>query len=209
MMRPDRVELVSLLVLISLMSTQLIVIPAPGFVLLALLCKYKDHKYAFLLLSLIGVIKEVIGFVALITLFLYGSRSRAVLGGVLMAGTYALVWLVMGPSDAAPGGTPLFTPFYVVQVLQTSWAISAAVFTAAILSAFVMVVRDLRGVAVLMVLVAPIFLFGFFWEPQLWLPAMIVLQYRARCLQPGMPSRACTEEDRHDCTSGLGVSPQG
>ena len=56
----------------------------------------------------------------------------------------------------------------------------AAVFTAAIIGAFALLVRNRNDVLLVAVLVAPIFVLGFFWEPQLWLPAMIVLICRMR-----------------------------
>ncbi len=179
-MAPDRSELVPLLVVTMMMSAQLLILSAPAYVLLAVLCRYKDHRFAFLLVPMMTVLKEFLGFAAVVALLASGNRCNAVLGAALSAAAYAAVWLLMGPSDTAPGGTPLVTFFYMIGVLQTSWAISATVFTAVIIAAFALLVRNRSDALLVAVLVAPIFVFGFFWEPQLWLPAMIVLVYRTR-----------------------------
>jgi len=69
-------------------------------------------------------------------------------------------------------------------------------FTAVIIGAFALLVRNRGDVVLVAVLVAPALVFGFFWEPQLWLPAMIVLIYRIRWsrdtpqVDAGLASRA-------------------
>ncbi len=61
--------------------------------------------------------------------------------------------IIMGLADAAPGGTPLVTIFYVLQVLQTSWLDSVIIFVSIILFSFAFVVRSKKDLLLISLLI--------------------------------------------------------
>jgi hypothetical protein len=189
--RPNIPETIGLSILAWMMSVQLLILSAPGYVLLSLFCKTRDYKYSILLLPCIILFKEFLFYSAIMMLLLLPSVFsrkqlwlRAVLGGIQSVVAYCIMIIIMGPIGAAPGGTPLVTVFYVIQVLQTSWLNSAITFLSIILFSFVFVVRRKKDLILIPLLIAPIFILGFFWEPQLWFPAMIALIYDHRDAHP-------------------------
>lgn len=189
--RPNIPETIGLSLLALMMSVQLLILSAPGYVLFSLFCRTRDYKYSILLLPCIILFKEFLFYSAEIMLLLLTSifnrkqlYIRAVVGGIMSILAYCAMIIIMGPADAAPGGTPLVTVFYVIQVLQTSWLYSTIIFLSIILFSFTFVVRRKKDILLIFLLVVPIFIFGFFWEPQLWFPAMIVLICRHRNEHP-------------------------
>ncbi|MHA1771482.1 MAG: hypothetical protein ACTSYL_09780 [Candidatus Thorarchaeota archaeon] len=181
LIEPNRREAVALGILMVMMSLQLLIISAPGYVLLYSILKFRDHKYSLYLLPLLAVIQEFLLYTIVIALLLLPSPSRRhslrkiVICSILSACAYAIDVFIMGVTNAAPGGAPLITTFYVIGTLQTTWLKTAILLISINLIAFLPVISQRKEILMLMLLVAPIFIFGFFWEAQLWLPAMMII----------------------------------
>ncbi len=203
-MHPDLPESVSLLILIMMMSIQSLILSAPGYVLLYLVLKHREDKYAYALLPLIALIKEFLLYSAVIGILLLpvtdrkSSNERIIMWGIVSAIVYIVFVLSMGVVNAAPGGTPLVTTLYVVNVLQTGWRDSAALFAIIILAAILPRIRSKGDAVALFLSAAPVFVFGFFWEPQLWLPALIVLIERGRRAQHKVQEDQVEEEEEEE-----------
>ena len=179
--REDRMMMLGWLALvITFASTR----QAPAFLLLAMVILLRDFKWSYLLVIPLTIAKEHAGLVYIIYLLSIKKYREAIGVSMLWAATFFSIRLLIGPLDywVSPvyGPSPP-TPFltlepYIVRLQEPmKWMLIVNVIVLCILF-----LRDRTEVFMVLVNLPIITIFGFFYEPQLWLMIMVAIIYKRR-----------------------------
>ena len=153
------------LVAISAFGT---IFDGPAFVFLVLIMKYSKSRYCFLLFIPLVLFKEVIAFVVFTALFLWNDKKIQVSLSVIPAGVaYLMFRLFVGPMPQAVGG--LFLP--IIPAVTTSFTY---VFWVPIMIALIALSFNKQYSKLWVITGIVLCIFALPWEPQLWLPNVII-----------------------------------
>jgi hypothetical protein len=152
---------------------------SPMYLLLVMLIKFRDSKYAPLLLFPLVLVREISVWVGTIALVLYSKKSisRSISCGLAAVIVYLFVhYVVVGdvsvdPSQPMLGMITLGALPYAL-VFQTESVIVQSVITIAAVACTVRSKRDIRDILLMM---APAFVMTVIWEPHVWMPVLLVL----------------------------------
>ena len=151
---------------------------APAFLLLGLAILLRGHKWSYLLVIPMTMVKEHAGLVYIIYLLAIRKYKEALGVGVLWAVTFFLVRLLIGPLDIYAGSviTPILTlQPYIVRLTWQTW-----LWIAGQVMLCVLFLKDRSEVLMVAANLPIITIFGLFFEPQLWLMVMVAIIYKRR-----------------------------
>ncbi|MBD3406296.1 MAG: hypothetical protein GF411_09320 [Candidatus Lokiarchaeota archaeon] len=180
--QPNWRESAAILILLTMMTIQSLVLSAPGYIVLAIYAKHRDHRYSLILLPILIVIKEYLFFVAVVYSCFqnreaffskFDYRLITSIGFSLLM--YLALVLFMGPASTPSGGVPFYTVNFVIDIFQNTPSSHLLLIAAINLSAFLFVLEHRLDGVLLFFLLSPIFIFGFFWESQLWFPSLVII----------------------------------
>ncbi|MFX1368345.1 MAG: hypothetical protein ACFFAY_07095 [Promethearchaeota archaeon] len=149
-----------------------------AFAVLTLAIRYSDRKESVLLLIPLALFREVLAFIALGYYLLADKHRRdAIIGFALAALAYAAVrYLIVGDLGYPPGHAPFITLTYTFQILIET-PLYALYATALFAPMVVMLYKNTQSsfdARLLLWTGIPNFVFALFFEPQLWLPVIII-----------------------------------
>lgn len=141
--------------------------------ILAIMGKYRDRPLTPLLLIPLVLTKEFAFFVAVVFLILYSrNKSISILSGIIASVVYLIVrFMVLGNIDNYPASAPLFTPFYMIQVINP-WFLGIGF---AVVLMMYLVTRTRNDILLVIATAIVTFTFALWWEPQLWVPTVILI----------------------------------
>lgn len=149
----------------------------PMFIILALLLKYHDNKYISLLLIPLTLMKEVVGLIGFLYLWIVGKKETSYIGGILGGISYISMRLLLGEVGYAP--PPFIQQFAFLEVLNrlNPSLVLFYVMPLCLLLGLSFIQSKMNRRKALFVLLSsiPIFIFAIPWEPQLWFPMVFLL----------------------------------
>ena len=144
--------------------------------ILALLSRYHKSPGAIFLLIPLALVKEFAFFVAVVFLFLVSRtrylKLRALIVGALGVVCYLILrCMILGDVGNSPVSAPLFTLFYMIQGVDI-WLLGVGC-CAVLMICLASRTRHDWYLTIVTALVVSIF--ALWWEPQLWLPTLILI----------------------------------
>ncbi len=185
-LRPGLREVLILLAWHALVCAWCTFYNAPALILIALAARYPNHRLAPALILPLTLIKEFLGPTLLVFFLLFCEnrvRWRAIFWSFIAGITYLVlrIMIIGERPNAPPPFAPAITPLYVIEVMNWVLFIIGVVPTIGLILLTMLYYRRVhpqylkRALSLVLITALPIALFALFWEPQLWLPQVLIL----------------------------------
>ena len=146
--------------------------------MLAIIGKYKDHKLTPLLLIPLALFKEFTFVIAVLYLLLYIKKKLPILiCSTIGAISYLIIrfWVLFDTTNN-PNGAPLITLLHALKSTDL-WLLGIGL---CIIIIMILAVKEKREGILIITTAIIIVTFALWWEPQLWVPTLILILARRR-----------------------------